>query len=333
MESKLLSTDNVKILVTGARGLLGQDLCPILRNYGFTVIETDHKSMDITDYEICREIITKEDPDIIINCAAYTNVNQAEIDREKCDDINIIGPRNLAVITEQIGACLVHISTDYVFSGIQNRKINLPVEENNFDKQISKANFDKQILENLNSVYDEKCKPKPWLPDEKPWPVNYYGLSKYFGELTVKNNCKKYYIARTSALYGKNGKCFVNTMITKLLNGDSITVVNDQTTCPTWTKDLAHGIVKLFNLPYGTYHVCGDGETTWFDFTREIVKILGFPDEIKSCKSKDMFNGVSRPKYSVMRNFDEIGNLCRNWKTALREYIFENYPALIKNIV
>ncbi len=281
-----LQTSIPRILVTGAKGMLGQDLCPILEDSGYEVIETDVDTLDITDFECAKKVLTEQKPDIVVHCAAYTNVDKAEEDIETARLINSKGTENLAKICAELDITLVYISTDYVFDGTKN---------------------------------------EPYKPDDTPNPINNYGLTKLEGELAVQEYCKKYYITRTSWLYGHHGKNFVETMIS-LADRAELKVVDDQTGCPTWTCELANGIVKLLDgKPYGIYHVCGSGFTTWYGFAKEIFKIYlslrgGEADvaiPLTPCTTSEFPRPAKRPTYSVMDN----DGICRKWQSALKDYL------------
>lgn len=220
----------MKVLVTGANGMLGQDLCPIFEDAGAFVIETDVDTLDITNAGQVKQVLSDIRPDLVVHCAAYTNVDKAEEDLKTAEMINVTGTENIAEACGKLGITLVYISTDYVFDG---------------------------------------TKKDPYKPDDRPNPINNYGITKYEGEEAVRSLCEKYYIARTSWLYGHHGKNFVETMLS-LADKPEIKVVDDQTGCPTWTVELANGILKLLSKPYGTYHVCGSGSTTWYGFAKEI---------------------------------------------------------------
>ncbi|MBQ9789070.1 MAG: dTDP-4-dehydrorhamnose reductase [Lentisphaeria bacterium] len=268
----------MKVLVTGAKGMLGQDLCPILRSRGFELFESDIDNMDITCEAEVAAIFEREKPQIVIHCAAYTNVDKAEEDIETARVINKVGTENLAKNAAAIDAVMVYISTDYVFEG--------------------------------NGT-------KPYTPDMPTNPLNNYGLTKFEGEEAVRNCCEKYYIARTSWLYGIHGKNFVETMIS-LAAKDEIKVVDDQVGCPTWTIELCNGILKLLEgAEFGTYHVCGGGFTSWYGFAKEIFKQAELKVNLTSCTSNEFIRPAKRPAYSVMDN----GGLCRNWYEALADYI------------
>ena len=268
----------MKVLVTGANGMLGQDLCPILEDNGYEVVETDIHNLDITDYDACEKFISAEVPDIVIHCAAYTDVDKAEEDLITATRINVKGTENIAKACAKIDAVIVYISTDYVFSG-----------END----------------------------KPYISTDKTNPINNYGLTKFQGEEAVKKYCEKYYIARTSWLYGHHGKNFVETMLS-LVDKPELKVVNDQIGCPTWTVELANGIVKLIeNEDYGVYHICGSGSTSWFGFAREIFALAKKEVNLLPCATEEFPRPANRPKYSVMDN----NKICRNWKQALKDYL------------
>ena len=267
-----------KILVTGANGMLGQDLCPILQDNGYDVVETDVKTLDITNSENIDKIFSEEKPDIVIHCAAYTNVDKAEEDIDTARLINSKGTENIAKACKKYDATMVYISTDYVFGGDGNT---------------------------------------PYKPMDKTNPLGVYGLTKWEGEEAVRNNLEKYYICRTSWLYGHHGKNFVETMIS-LANKPELKVVDDQIGCPTWTVDLSGAIVKIINeKPYGTYHTCGGGSTSWYGFAKEIFEGVNIKVNLMPCTTEEFPRPAKRPAYSVMEN----DGLLRDWKKALKDYI------------
>ena len=279
------------ILVTGANGMLGQDLCPILESANYTVIKTDVAEMDITNGESVESVISTEKPDVVVHCAAYTNVDKAEEDIETARLINAIGTENVAKSCAKNNCIMVYISTDYVFAG--------------------------------NGI-------EPYKPTDKTAPLNNYGLTKWEGEEAVRKYSEKYYIARTSWLYGIYGKNFVETMIS-LADKPELKVVDDQIGCPTWTVELSGGILKLLEekKPYGTYHICGSGVTSWYGFAKEIFaqyNKLPLPlgegarsagEGLKPCTTAEFPRPAKRPAYSVMDN----DGICRDWKDALKDYI------------
>ena len=268
-----------KILVTGANGMLGQDLCPILEDEGFDVIETDVDTLDITNSDMVKDVLSEKKPSIVIHCAAYTNVDKAEEDLETATKINVTGTENIARVCGENDITLVYISTDYVFDGTKGDK---------------------------------------YTPADTPNPINNYGLTKFQGEEAVRKHCKKHYITRTSWLYGIHGKNFVETMLS-LADKPELKVVDDQKGCPTWTVELANGIVELLedDAEYGTYHVCGSGVTSWYGFAKEIFEQSSLDVNLKPCTTDEFPRPAKRPAYSAMDN----GGLCRDWKIALKNYM------------
>ena len=269
---------SMPLLVTGAKGMLGQDLCPILEDAGYEVIETDVDTLDITNAEQVNQVLKDKMPEVVIHCAAYTNVDKAEEDLKTAELIKVTGTENIADACGKLGITMVYISTDYVFDG---------------------------------------TKDSPYTPQDKPNPINNYGMTKYEGEEAVRSFCEKHYIARTSWLYGHHGKNFVETMLS-LKDKEELKVVDDQIGCPTWTVELANGILKLLDSkPYGTYHVCGSGHTTWYGFAKEIFKLSGLEVNLKPCTTDEFPRAAKRPAFSIMEN----EGICRNWQFALKDYL------------
>jgi len=281
----------MKVLVTGANGMLGKDLCPIFENAGMSVIKTGRENLDITDFKALENFITNTKPEIIVNLAAYTNVDGAEKEPEKADLINHIGTKNLACAAKKTGSTLIYISSDYVFDG---------------------------------------KKTSPYLPNDSAHPLSQYGKSKFLGEEAAREFTEKYYIVRTSWLYGINGKNFIETMLNLASKGVELKVVDDQTGSPTYTVDLALGILNLLNKPYGTYHISGEGETTWHDFAREIFTQEKIEANLAPTSTEDYTKTqnktiAKRPKYSTLQNSISM----RHWKDALKSYL-ECRKSLIK---
>ncbi len=268
-----------KILVTGAKGMLGRDLCPMLEDSGFEVIETDINNLDITDEMQVMRVISSEKPDYVIHCAAYTNVDKAEDDLKTAALINATGTENVTKACQENDSVMVYISTDYVFDGAKNT---------------------------------------PYIPKDKPNPINNYGQTKLQGEQAILKHCEKFYITRTSWLYGHHGKNFVETMIS-LADKPEVNVVDDQIGCPTWTVDLSDAIISLIDdkSPYGIYHACGGGKTSWYGFAKEIFNLMNLDVNLLPCTTDDFPRQAKRPRYSVMDN----AGLLRDWKLALKEYL------------
>lgn len=269
----------MKVLVTGADGMLGSDLCPMLEDAGFEVIETTINELDITNEIDVHRVIADVKPDYLVHCAAYTNVDKAEEEKDAAELINGTGTKYIAQACQKNGCIPVYISTDYVFDGEGKR---------------------------------------PYKPEDKTNPINVYGLTKLHGEEAIQEFCDKYYILRTSWLYGHHGKNFVETMIS-IAGNPEVKVVDDQTGCPTWTVDLADAIISVIDEEpeYGIYHACGAGSTTWYGFAKEIYSQMNLNVNLVPCETKDFPRPAKRPKYSIMDN----GGLLRDWKDALCEYL------------
>ena len=268
----------MKVLITGAKGMLGQDLCPTLEDLGCFLIETDIDNLDITKKEDVEDFVSKAHPDLIIHLAAYTNVDRAEEEEERAELINAVGTENVALAASKIDVPLIYISTDYVFDGTKN---------------------------------------SPYLPTDPTNPINAYGRTKLKGEELVQKHCKKYYIARTSWLYGMYGKNFVDTMLS-LKDKEELKVVDDQWGTPTWTMDLAGALMKLLTKPYGIYHLSGGGKpTTWYNFAKTIFELSNLEVNLKPCTTEEFKRPANRPKYSVMDN----DKMLRDWKLALKDYL------------
>ena len=283
----------MKVLVTGAQGMLSHDLLPALRQAGHQVIpsdvrpstEPDFVVLDITDREAVRKTFLEIRPDAVINTAAYTNVDQAETDEDMAYRINALGPWNLALACQEADIPLMQVSTDYVFDGKKG------------------------------SAYDEY---------DMPNPIGVYGRSKYAGEVHVEKLWPKHYIVRTAWLYGIGGKNFVETILKAASERPELKVVNDQWGCPTWTVDLARVMVDL--LPtgqYGTYHASGEGECTWQDFAKEIVRLGGMATPVLPQSTEELNRPAPRPTYSVMRKrgLQMAGiSLMPRWEASLLHY-------------
>ncbi len=277
----------MKILITGCKGMLGTDLMNVLSAEAHDVVGSDVQELDITNLEATLAFIKRIEPDVVINCSAYTNVDACETEINLAYKVNSIGPRNLAIAAQEVGAKLVHISTDYVFDG------------------------------NKGEAY---------LEGDFVNPLSVYGKSKLDGENHVKSLMNKYFIVRTQWLYGVHGKNFVKTMINLSKERTELMVVNDQFGSPTHTLDLCHAISELINTKeYGTYHITNSGIVSWFQFTKDIMELIGKSDiTVKPCTTAEFPRPAKRPAYSPLKNYN--WELCgfkplRDYKEALSEYL------------
>ncbi|MEG2546796.1 MAG: dTDP-4-dehydrorhamnose reductase [Niameybacter sp.] len=300
----------MKILLTGGNGQLGLALkAEFARlNESFDVISTDYDTLDITNLAQVEAKLTTEQVDVVINCAAHTAVDKCEEEVERAYQINAIGPRNLAVVCEKLGAKLVQVSTDYVFSG----------EFNN--KEVVTCDASDVLTERIECARLSQ----PWKEDDVVAPQSIYGTSKLMGEELVKSLCHKYFIIRTAWLYGE-GNNFVRTMLKLAETNKELNVVGDQFGNPTYAKDLAVAIVNLVQTEYyGTYHGTCEGTCSWYDFASKIFEIKGIEIRVNKVTSEQFVRPAKRPFYSSLDNFMlKLNglNTFRTWEEALEDYL------------
>lgn len=290
----------MKILITGAKGMLASQIILDLQR-GHTelgdipqnlkdaqLICYDADKLDITDMAACINCLETEKPDIVINCAAATNVDGCESNPQLAFKVNSLGARNIAIACEKTGAKLVHVSTDYVFSGIGT----VPF-----------------------------CEYDVTIPD------SVYGKTKLAGEEYVKQYCSKSFIVRTAWLYGYYGPNFVKTIVKAGSERGALTVVNDQLGNPTNAADLSHHILKIADSQeYGVYHCTGEGECSWYDFASLIIELAGVNATVSPCTTEEYPRPAKRPAYSSLENMMlkvTVGDEMRPWQQALQAY-FEN---------
>jgi len=288
----------LRILITGSKGQLGtelqkqlalgsSELGPLPAIYqNATVIPIDIDELDLSDRAATFAELRNRSLDLVINCAAYTNVDGCETDADTAYGANALAARNLADVCEATSTKLVHVSTDYVFRG----DASVPYRE-----------------------YD--------LPD----PQTVYGKTKLAGENFVRERCRRHYIIRTAWLYGYNGKNFVKTILNAARQRGKVTVVNDQIGNPTSAVDLAHAILMAAaDDGYGTYHATCNGICSWYDFAREFVTLAGIDAEVAPCTSDEYPSKTPRPKYSALDNMMlrlTVGDPMRDWHDAIAAYM------------
>lgn len=277
----------MKVLVTGVKGQLGYDVMKELAKRKIEAVGVDIEDMDITDPVAVERVITTKNVDAVIHCAAYTAVDAAEDAKELCRKVNAVGTRNIARVCKNIDAKMLYISTDYVFDGQGER---------------------------------------PWEPDDAKAPLNFYGLTKFEGELAVQEFLERYFIVRISWVFGVNGKNFVKTMLRLGQERGAVGVVADQIGSPTFTPDLAVLLVDMITTEkYGVYHATNEGYCSWYEFACEIFKTAGM-DQVKvSPLTSDAFPvKAKRPANSRMDKtaLDRAGfNRLPSWQDALKRYI------------
>ena len=276
----------MKILITGSGSMLAQDLKSVLGENN-EIIPLSRQKMDITQKDAVIKNIKSNAPDMVINCAAYTKVDTAEEEKDRAFQVNGIGVQNVAVACAEMQIPLCHISTDYVFDGRKN---------------------------------------KPYTPFDAANPLNIYGESKLAGEKYIQWILNKFYIVRTSGLYGRGDNNFVMTILKLAKERRTVKVVTDQICSPTSTLNLSAGIKKLIESgSFGIYHITddsGDG-ISWFDYAREIVSMAGISTEIIPVTSEEFPRPAKRPAYSVLDT--EITRLAINYTPEKREVALRKF--------
>ena len=281
----------MNILVTGANGQLGNEMQRVAKTSSNHYIFTDVAQLDITDREAVLRAVKDNSIQVIVNCAAYTNVDKAEDDSETADLINNKAVENLAIAARENDATLIHISTDYVFKG-------------------------------------NRCTPcrEDWETD----PLGVYGITKLAGEKSIERTGCRHIIIRTAWLYSPFGKNFVKTMQKLTAEKDSLKVVFDQVGTPTYAGDLADAIARIIETgqlgKQGIYHFSNEGVCSWYDFAREICELSGNTCNIQPCHSDEFPSKVKRPHFSVLDKTkikDTFGIEVPYWKDSLKKCIRE----------
>jgi dTDP-4-dehydrorhamnose reductase len=276
----------MKVLILGARGMLGKDLVPILSTEN-EVLGRDIDDFDISDQKRVQKEIETFHPEVVINAAAYTDVDGCESRRELAFSVNAEGARNVALACAETRARMIHLSTDYVFNGHSQ---------------------------------------SPYLEEDLPNPLNVYGASKLQGERYIQETLRNYLIIRTEWLYGRHGKNFVDTILSKAGQQKELRVVDDQRGAPTFTKDLGLAISRLIKIgALGVLHVTNSGSCTWFVFAREVLKEKGLNHvQVVPISSAELARPARRPAYSALdcRKFEKLtGSKMRPWEEALKEHL------------
>lgn len=292
----------MKALVVGHHGMLAQSLTPCLQLAGFVAVSQGRTTLDITSMESTYKTLMTVQPDIVINAAAYTAVDQAESEKDQAFAVNCNGPQHLADPCRDMGIPLIHVSTDYVFDGTAR---------------------------------------EPYREADHTAPLGVYGESKWQGEVVLRARHQAHLILRTAWLYSHHGHNFVKTMLRLGREREVLTIVNDQYGCPTYSRDLAEAIVAMCQrirqdratVPWGTYHFCNAGQTTWYDFALAIFEeAKAFESfrvrEIVPIPTTDYPTPAQRPAYSVLdcsKIQSEFGMTPRPWRDSLRACVQELY--------
>lgn len=290
----------MKVLITGSKGQLGSD-CMSLFEKDCELVGVDLGEIDITDYADVEKIVGGVSPDVIVNCAAYTNVDSAESEREAAWQVNVEGPRNLAEAVAKRASCLVHVSTDYVFDG---------------KKEI----------------------PDTYTEDDEPNPTSWYGVTKLEGERAVIEASDRYMIVRPAWMYGIHGGNFFKTMLRLALKnpGKEIKVVDDQFGSPTWSWSLALQIKKLIEVKgQGIYHTTAKGYCTWYEAAEYFLEKMGVEHRIVPCTTEDYPTPAIRPKNSILNNArlkDDNIDMMPHWKSDIDLYAVRFKGRLINEL-
>jgi dTDP-4-dehydrorhamnose reductase len=280
----------MKILLTGKNGLLGRDCLQALQSKGHEVLASDIRELDITDLAQVEEAVSRFRPHALVNCAAFTQVDLSETERDAAVQGNITGPRNLALSAAHHEVLLVHVSSDYVFDGLK------PV-------------------------------PTPYLEGDPTGPLSWYGRTKLEGELAIQGISDRHIIVRTAWLYGWGGPNFLKKILKLALSPQipELKVVNDQFGSPTWSYRLAQQLARLLEAGgQGLYHASSEGYCTWFELTRYFLECLGVTKALSPCSTSDYPTAAVRPRNSILENrrLKEAGlNLMRAWQEDLDEFV------------
>ncbi len=274
------------IIVTGAKGQLGGDVCKILEEKKIAHLGIDIDDLDITSKEETESFFADKRFDCLIHCAAYTAVDKAEEDKELCFKVNFTGTDNLAEVCQKKNAKIIYISTDYVFSGKGNKAFE------------------------INSVKA---------------PLSTYGKSKSDGEDAVLKRCKKHFIVRTSWVFGEENRNFIFTMLRLAKTRDEINVVNDQTGSPTYSSDLARLLIKMAQSEsYGIYHATNEGCCTWYELAKKAFEIKGINIKLNPITTEEYPTPAKRPYNSRLSKncLDEAGfKRLPHWEDAVERYL------------
>jgi dTDP-4-dehydrorhamnose reductase len=290
----------MKIMITGDKGQLGTDCTKVLGET-HEVLGVDIDEVDITKLTDIESLVQQFRPNIIVNCAAYTRVDDCEIEKELAWKANVTGAENLAKCVDKYGDRLIHISTDYVFDG-------------------------------------RKKVPEPYVETDKTNPISNYGMSKLEGEKAIQNTTNRFIILRTAWLFGVNGHNFLKTMLKLSLRSsdNKIKVVNDQFGSPTWSYRLAHQIERLVETnAQGIFHATSEGHCTWYELAVYFLKKMNVPHTIIPCTTEEYPTPAPRPMNSILenRNLKEKGmNIMDDWKSDVDEFVLNFREVLLKEI-
>jgi dTDP-4-dehydrorhamnose reductase len=273
----------MKVLVTGAGGMLGRDVVLAAGNAGHDVVGFGHTELDVADADVLAAKFELERPDVVINCAAWTDVDGAEEEEEAAMAANGRGAGNVAAAAAELGASVLYVSTDYVFDG---------------------------------------AKGAPYVETDQPAPLSAYGRTKLAGEEATAAANKRHFVVRSSWLFGIGGSNFVETMLRLAADHGEVLVVRDQVGSPTYTWHLAYGIVRLIEgIEYGIHHMAAGGSCSWYDFAREIFEQAEVECRVLSATSEMLGRPAPRPTYSALASQREHAIVLPSWRDGLAAYL------------
>jgi dTDP-4-dehydrorhamnose reductase len=274
----------MRLLVTGAGGMLGSAVVEAAQRLGHDVRGMTHRDLDITDAVAVHDALAELRPLAVVNCAAYTDVDGAESDPEQATAVNGSGAGHVAAAAAQVGAFVVHLSTDYVFDGSERR---------------------------------------PWVESDPVAPLGVYGATKLAGERAVADANPVHAIVRTAWLFGAGGRNFVDTMLTLGVERDEVSVVTDQVGCPTWTGHLAGALVELAERPQdtGIHHIAGGGACSWNELALEVFDRAGIDCRVLPTTTAAFPRPAPRPAYSVLGSKRPAPLVLPAWQDGVAEYL------------
>jgi dTDP-4-dehydrorhamnose reductase len=282
----------MRVVVIGANGQLGTDVVVEYQNAGDETTGLTHADLDICSLDSTRHVLGAVRPALIVNTAAMHHIENCEKEPLRAYEVNALGVRHLTIVANELNAKLVHVSTDYVFDG---------------------------------------SKGSPYVETDVAAPLNVYGNTKLAGEAFLRGCAEKWFVLRTSAIYGKSpcrakgGKNFIELMLKLARERDELRVVNDEIVSPTSTRELAKQIADLSRTDhYGLYHATAEGSCSWYEFAGAIFELTGTRVNLQVARPDEFPSKVPRPKYSVLENegLKKLGlNVFRNWQQGLKEYL------------
>lgn len=276
----------MKIFITGANGALGRDMQHVLKSEGIAFVATDLPQLDITDYKASRAMLAKHRPDAILHFAALSDVDACEENKDLATRVNSLGTLGLALAAREIDAKLVYMSTNFVFDGTRE---------------------------------------KPYKEYDQPRPISEYGRTKYLGECYIKDLCSRYFIVRTSWLFGLNSKTYISSFLVSNAKPASINVICDQFASFTYTKDLAEALCGLIKSDhYGTYHIVNKGIGSWLDLALKAKELMRFKTALEPIKTDELKLPAPRPRYAPLdsTHYEFLFNATmRTWEAGLSAFI------------